>query len=86
MFCTVICIGWTKKLDCFLKYTGWLRKSKLLYCVNSLLFFEPFCITSECESEKVVQCIKLFIFFIRSKTDVLKSLHLNILCKFRKKT
>ena len=24
--------------------TGWLKKSKLLYCVNSLLFFEPPCI------------------------------------------
>ena len=23
--------------------TGWLKKSKLLYCVNSLLFFEPPC-------------------------------------------
>ena len=26
-----------------IQYTGWLKKSKLLYCVNSLLFFEPPC-------------------------------------------
>jgi len=35
--------------------TGWLKKSKLLYCVNSLLFFEPPCIYGECAYEQHVR-------------------------------
>jgi len=48
-------------------YTGWLKKSKLLYCVNSLLFLSHpvesdvvSCELVTCRSHRVWRCIYSF--------------------------